>query len=108
MKYAVVASFRDKHTNEVFTIGSFYETEDKDRVTELRKGGFLGDEIQSEQPYVLKQNVAGVKAAITEDLPKEQLEALLQEEKEGENRKGVIEHIEALLKGDSGESGKTE
>jgi len=44
-KYRVTADFIDKYTGKYHPAGGVYETTDAGRVEELRKGGFLGDEI---------------------------------------------------------------
>jgi hypothetical protein len=43
-KYRVTADFIDKHTGKYHPAGGVYETNDAERVEELRKGGFLGEE----------------------------------------------------------------
>lgn len=48
-KYCVTADFIDKNTGKYHPAGGVYETNDADRVEELRKGGFLGEEL-NEQP----------------------------------------------------------
>ncbi|AGN33725.1 hypothetical protein PANG_00004 [Paenibacillus phage PG1] len=45
MRYEVIKEFKDKETNDILIVGSFYETEKKQRANELIKAGFLkGDE----------------------------------------------------------------
>lgn len=50
MRYEVTREFKDKETNDIFVVGSFYETEKKQRANELIKSGFLkGDEKQEKK-----------------------------------------------------------
>lgn len=102
-KYEVLKRFRDINTREKYEAGSVYETADKERGVELQEKGFL-----KATKSVLDGNVTSIKTAITADLSPEELNSLLEEEKAGEDRKGVKEHIEALLKGKEDEPGKTE
>lgn len=95
MEAKVIRRFRDKDSKKVYSIGDNYQGSET-RVNFLKKEGFLEKSIQKE-PSLLDGNVGEVTAAITADLGKEELEKLLQEEKEGKERKGVIEHIEGLL-----------
>lgn len=45
MKYEVIKEFKDKETNDILIVGSFYETDKKQRANELIKAGFVkGDE----------------------------------------------------------------
>ncbi len=41
MKVRVVEAFIDKETSEPYNCGDIFETDDKERITELRKGGYL-------------------------------------------------------------------
>ncbi|PLR93194.1 hypothetical protein [Bacillus sp. T33-2] len=109
MKYIVKEHFEDKNTHEIYEVDSLYETDSQERADELRKGGYLGDEVENSVASVLDQNVAEVAAAITSDSHSiEQLEELLKLEEAGENRKGVKKHIESLLKEADGEDGAPE
>lgn len=45
MMFLVERTFKDKKTKKVYSKGVVYETNDKKRVEELRKGGFLGPEL---------------------------------------------------------------
>ena len=51
-KYLVTSEFIDKYTRVYYPTGSTYETDDSKRVDELRKKGFIGEEIK--QPTVEK------------------------------------------------------
>ncbi|WP_368657634.1 hypothetical protein AB3Z07_21205 [Metabacillus halosaccharovorans] len=106
MKYHVISNFRDKETFEVYTEGSIFETDKDKRVKELQHKGYLGEKIEVEIPDILKKTVSEIKHEITEEMDQEQLQELLQFEVDTENRKGVKEHIESLLKGDDNESSK--
>lgn len=44
-KYAVKTPFIDRLTQVFYRKGSIYETNDTARAEELRKGGFIGEEI---------------------------------------------------------------
>ncbi|MBA4544370.1 hypothetical protein H1164_16100 [Thermoactinomyces daqus] len=46
-KYAVKTPFIDRFTQVFYREGSIYETTDAARAEELRKGGFIGEEIAS-------------------------------------------------------------
>jgi hypothetical protein len=104
MRFIAKKRFIDKNTKKLYPIGAEYKADSKERAEELTKKGFIDKKEES----LLDQNVGEVKAAVTSEFSKEQLEELLQQEKDGDNRKGVIEYIESLLKGDEDESGKTE
>jgi len=41
MKINVIESFIDKETGESYNSGALYESTNKDRINELREGGFL-------------------------------------------------------------------
>jgi len=45
-RYQVTANFIDKYTKKYHAKGTVYETNSEERAEELRKGGFLGEEIQ--------------------------------------------------------------
>jgi len=45
-RYQVAANFIDKYTKKYHPKGTVYETDSEERAEELRKGGFLGEEIQ--------------------------------------------------------------
>jgi hypothetical protein len=44
-KYVVSTAFIDRFTHVFYREGSIYETNDAARAEELRKGGFIGEEI---------------------------------------------------------------
>ncbi|MGG3800458.1 hypothetical protein [Metabacillus fastidiosus] len=103
-KYKVLKEFRDKNTQAIHPIDSIYETDSKSRVEELK--GFIGPEIK--ETSILDQKVETVLASL-DGLPSEKLEEYLGQEKNGRNRKTVVEHISALLKvlnGEEYESGE--
>lgn len=97
MKAPVLKRFKDKVTKEIYIKGIYEGTEE--RVKELQIKGFLGDAVEDEndEPSVLEGNVSEVKKVVTKELGKEQLNALLDEEESGENRKGVKDHITSVL-----------
>jgi NifB/MoaA-like Fe-S oxidoreductase len=96
MEIKVIKRFRDKDTKEVFAAGALYKSDDEGRITFLKNSGYL--EKSEIQESVLDQNVEEIKVAITADLGKERLKELFKEEFNSKNRKGVIEHIDSLLK----------
>lgn len=49
MKYEVIKEFKDKETNDIFIVGSFFETEKKTRANDLIKAGFLKGEEKQDQ-----------------------------------------------------------
>lgn len=97
MKAVVLKSFRDK-TNKKSPVvkGHTYEASEE-RVRELSAKGYVkveGGEAGEES--VLKSSIADVKSA-TEGLNKEEFENLLEEEKAGQNRKGLVEYFENMI-----------
>lgn len=100
MKYKVVKRFRDKYSKKLYLPGDTFECDDQNRADELIDKGFI------KKDNLLDQNVAGVKKAVTQDIPQEELRFLLDEENQGQARKGVIDHITSLLEeGEGNESG---
>lgn len=49
MKYEVIKEFKEKETNDIYVVGSSYETEKKQRANELIKAGFLKGEEKQDQ-----------------------------------------------------------
>jgi hypothetical protein len=101
MEIKVIKRFRDKETNEVFTVGALYHSDDEERIKFLQSKGHLelsDPSTSNKQPDLLDQNVEEIKTSIIADLGKEQLEELFIAESNGKNRKGVIEHIDSLIK----------
>lgn len=90
MKATVLKRFKDKFTGKIYNIGYIYKSSEE-RVKELQEMGFLGE------VSIIDGNVEEIKV-VTESLDKESLKDLLEKEQKGKNRKGVIEHIESLLK----------
>jgi hypothetical protein len=101
MEIKVIKRFRDKNTNEVYRAGALYQSDDEERISFLQNSGYL--EKSEKQESLLDQNVDEIKAAITADMGVDELKALSKEESGGKNRKGVIEHIDSLLKVEDGE-----
>ncbi|MCM3663454.1 hypothetical protein M3204_03505 [Mesobacillus subterraneus] len=101
MKGTVIQRFRDKESNKAFEVGATYEHQNKERFAELSRNGFITvDENQdsdSNQDSLLNGNAQDVIAALTNDIDPEKLQAFLEEESKGKDRKTVKEHIEALL-----------
>lgn len=93
MKGKVIKKFRDKNTKKVYKAGNDYKA-DKPRLEELQSLGFVK---LTKKPSLLDGNVNQIKELITGEMSKENLTELLNEEKNGEKRKGVIKHIESLL-----------
>lgn len=113
MKYLVTSRFIDKNTNELFEVGTVYETNNQERAIEIKKAGYLGElieDISPNGPYkqLLSKNVSEITSTVDENYTSDQIRELLQLEAEGENRKGVKKHLENLLKGEDDESGATE
>ncbi|WP_096199509.1 hypothetical protein [Bacillus sp. FJAT-45350] len=116
MEYNVINSFVDKNTKKLYsslTKGTVYVTEDRERATTLIEKGYLEErEPQTRQTEevsgegmaisieVLLGTVAEIIENVTSELTQENLSELLELEKQGENRKGVIKHIESLVKSD--------
>jgi hypothetical protein len=96
MEIKVIKRFRDKQTNEVYLAGALYQSDDKGRISFLQNGGYL--EKSENQESLLDQNVEEIKGSITADLGKDRLKELFEEEFNSKNRKGVIEHIDGLIK----------
>lgn len=93
MEYRVIKRFRDKLTKKVYSTNAPFDTKVEGRAEELLELGY----IEKKERSPLEQNVGDIKKALTKETPVEKLEVLLEQEKSGENRKGVLEHIEALL-----------
>jgi hypothetical protein len=101
MEIKVIKRFRDKETKEVFAAGALFQSDDKERIKYLQSKGHLelsDPSITSKQPDLLDKTLEEIKTSITADLGKEQLEELFKAESDGKNRKGVIDHIDSLLK----------
>ncbi|MBH0174717.1 hypothetical protein IHV09_14205 [Fictibacillus sp. 23RED33] len=103
MEIKVLKRFKDKNTKKVFPVGALYQSDDEERILFLQEKGYLEksiplspEEIEVEQ--LLTQNVDAIRKSILSDMGKEKLNNLLAIEKEDKNRKGVIDHIEGLLK----------
>jgi hypothetical protein len=103
MEIKVLKRFKDKNTKKVYPVGALYQSNDEERVLFLQDGGYLEkadppspEEVEAKQ--LLDQNVDSVKKSILSELGKGKLNNLLSVEKGDKNRKGVIDHIEGLLK----------
>lgn len=101
--YKVSKSFEDKFSRKVFSKGTDYVTEDKERAEYLIEKGYL-ERSNSEGSKdftledVLDQTLTEIKETIAEDtFSKEVLNEILESEKQNKNRKGVIEYIESLI-----------
>ncbi len=113
LKYVVKRKFRDKFNDlKLYHKGDTFETDSEKRAESLINGGFLSsaemdgtenneppekEGTENNDPSILDQNVGPVKEAITAEMDVEQLNNLLEEEKQGGERKSVIDHIEELL-----------
>jgi hypothetical protein len=94
MKLKVTQTFIDKNTKKRYEVGDIFETDDNERVKELRS--HVGESEKS----VLDHNVSETIELITNETSHVELKILLDEETNGKDRKTVKEHIESLLKGD--------
>ena len=93
MKIIVERDFKDRNTKKIVKAGTIVEA-DEIRLSLLDKHGIKYEFVEES---VLDGNVNQVKKAITKEMNKEELNELLKQEKAGNNRKGVIDHIESLL-----------
>jgi hypothetical protein len=98
MNYNVIQRFRDKESLEVFEVGDTFQSDNKTRVLELKRNGFIED--APKQESILDGNVQEIIELLTKDLGREKLLELLDEESKGKDRKTVKEHIESLLSED--------
>jgi hypothetical protein len=98
MNFNVVQRFRDKESLNVFEVGNTFQSDNKNRVLELKRNGYIEDAPKPES--VLDGNVQDVINILTKELGREKLLELLDEESKGKNRKTVKEHIESLLSED--------
>jgi hypothetical protein len=96
MEIKVIKRFRDKETKEVHAAGAVYQSDDEGRISFLQNSGYL--EKSEKQKSLLDDNVESIKIAVTPDLGLDEIKALFEEESNGKNRKGVIEHIDGLIK----------
>jgi hypothetical protein len=96
MEAIVIQRFRDKDSKKVHEVDSVYKSSEA-RVRYLQDKGFLDKTEKNKEASLLDGNVGEVTEAVTSAISKEELEKLLQEEKNDKNRKGVVEHIEGLL-----------
>jgi uncharacterized protein Smg (DUF494 family) len=100
MKYEVTTNFIDKNTHAYFKADSVFETDSPDRAKELQRAGFIGEEIKNPLAAVLEKNVTEIKSTVTkEEFSVEQINELIALEEVGEGRKGVRDHLAALLEG---------
>jgi hypothetical protein len=105
MKVKVLKQFIDGENKTIHKIGKVIEvTEDRfeqlvssigDPLVEIFEGA-LPPNLNS--PIDLDENVETLKNTIKIEFGIDSLKDLLKVEQEGKNRKGVIEHIESLLK----------
>ncbi|WP_099157275.1 hypothetical protein [Virgibacillus ndiopensis] len=99
MKAKVIKAFKDKENDKKrYAANKEFEANEA-RVKELQRLGYLGEVVEEKQPEGdprLAGNVEETKNAV-EGLDQETLNALLAEEMENKNRKGVTEYIEELL-----------
>lgn len=119
MKAEVLKTFRDKNSKEFFPKDGFFEG-NAERIKELQKKGYIGEVVDDgdgsggsgakEENHdnnddilsVLDGSVEEVKAD-TDGLKSEELKDLLEAEKSGKARKGVIEYFEAMIEVVEGE-----
>lgn len=111
MEYKVIKQFQDLQDNDhIYNVGDLYPRQGEvntERAEELanseNKIGVPLIEVVEEPktistPIDLNQTVDKLKEVITIELGEEVLNELLEAEIVDKNRKGVIEHIESLLK----------
>lgn len=93
----VIKKFIDKHTKQVYKIGSTYKHDNQERISELVERGFIKEgSSKMSDPSLLSGNVKQVQKRL-DDCDAETLNTLLIEEKEGLNRKGITEYIEKMI-----------
>nr|WP_309099074.1 hypothetical protein [Fredinandcohnia onubensis] len=112
IKAKVLRIFLDKQMNAVHPVGKVIEVSEErfeeilsaeeNSLVELVDGEIIPTDPPggNDLPIDLGSNVETLKEKITAELGKEDLELLLKSEKEGQNRKGVVKHLEYLLKED--------
>lgn len=93
----IINRFRDKHTKRVYKAGNLYEGT-QERIEELQAKKWLGDTIESKLEKdkhlpSLEGTVDEIKS-IVDGLNKSDYETLIKLEKEGQNRKSLIEFLE--------------
>lgn len=106
MKVKVLKRFNDKVNKVIQPVGKIIEvTEERyEEIIAASKDPFVeivekGDsQTEVELPVDLNVTVDDLKDQITDEMDNETLRLIHKTEKEGKNRKGVIEHIEDLLK----------
>lgn len=98
MKFEVTTNFIDKNTHVYHSAGTVFETDSADRAKELQRGGFIGEEIKNPLAAILEKNVTEIKTTVTKEaFSFEQINELIALEEAGEGRKGVRDHLAALL-----------
>lgn len=96
MKIKVHSDFRDRNTKKLIPAGTIVEA-DELRLSLLTKYGIKYDIV--EEPSLLDGNVEQVKKSLKQ-LENNNLLELLDAEKNGKNRKSIIEYIEMMIEGD--------
>ncbi|MEK4871575.1 hypothetical protein [Niallia sp. FSL W8-1348] len=98
MKAPVIVRFRDKETKKIHNVGTVYEGT-QERIKELQGKKWLGDEIveskTEDDKYLstLNGTIDGIKSTV-DGLKKSDYDKLIELEKEGKNRKSLIEFFE--------------
>jgi sugar phosphate isomerase/epimerase len=96
-----IERFRDKYTKKIYTKGNLYEGT-LERIEELQAKNWLGDTIKTNLEKdnhlpSLDGTVDEIKS-IVDGLTKSDYEKLISLEKEGKNRKGLVEFLEEQSK----------
>lgn len=101
MKVKVINSFIDKENKRIQPVGVILDITEKryEEIMSYKDEQLVELVADSNNIDVdLNRNVETVTEAIHAELGKDTLSTLLEQEKAGKNRKGVIEHIEQLIK----------
>ncbi|WP_156290782.1 hypothetical protein [Oceanobacillus salinisoli] len=101
--FKVKRAFKESGKDKFYAVDSTFESEDQGKIKRLLKAGILENTGVQEQEdgeqssSILNGNVAEIKEAITSEAKREELEELKRQEIKGQNRKGVLEHIETII-----------
>jgi len=96
MKAKVIRAFRDKNNNKKYIAKNTVFEATAERIQVLKEKGFVEVEEKTEDPSVLDGSIDEVKKN-TDGLTTEEVKALLEVEKAGDNRKGLVSYFESLI-----------
>ncbi|WP_062323946.1 hypothetical protein [Halolactibacillus sp. JCM 19043] len=96
MKAKVIRAFRDKNNNKKYIEKNTIFEAAAERIQVLKEKGFVEVEEKIEHPSVLDGSIDEVKKS-TDGLTVEEVKALLEAEKVGDNRKGLVSYFESLI-----------